>query len=242
MTGVAPARYMGTAWRCQHRSRAVLRHGDWKSIQCRALTALWKSQLTDYLILFTHSLASCPLPRAFASSDETGGEKDGFCPGPAACCAVPWLTAERAERTEAAVWEQQWLPSKSCAWAQLGQNPLELGHKQGLHGCSPTALARHLDCLFAVGFQGLRWSLKKLFRHPGWYKKRQLSKKLLLVHWEWMMLGVDDVPGGNMHGPQCALTAQLSTCPNGSFLEAPLLEMSCRGAVGSGSCGGTRKK
>lgn len=103
MTGVAPPRHMGTAWRCQHRSRAVLKQSDWKSTQCRALTALWKSQLTDYLILFPDSLASCPLPRAFASSDEAGGEKDRSCSGPATCCAMPWLTAERAARTEAAV-------------------------------------------------------------------------------------------------------------------------------------------
>lgn len=61
-----------------------------------------------------------------------------------------------------------------------------MGQKHSLRGYSPTALARHLDCLFAVGFQGLRWSLEKPFRQPGWYKKRQLSKKLMLVGWECM--------------------------------------------------------
>lgn len=194
---------------------------DWKSTQCRALTALWKSQLTDYLILFPDSLASCPLPRAFASSDEAGGEKDRSCSGPATCCAMPWLTAERAARTEAAVWEQWWLPNRSCAWAQLGQKLLELGQKHSLCGPSPTALARHLDCLFAVGFQGLRRSIENLFRQPGWYKKRQLSKKLMLVDWE------------------CMGTATVNM-PNGSFVEAPVLEMSCHGAMGSH--GGARKK
>ncbi|KAJ6655527.1 hypothetical protein lerEdw1_005105 [Lerista edwardsae] len=34
---------------------------------------------------------------------------------------------------------------------------------------------------FAVGLQGSRLSLRKLFKRPNWYKKRQLSKKLLLL-------------------------------------------------------------
>lgn len=96
-----------------------------------------------------------------------------------------------------------------------------MGQKHSLRGYSPTALARHLDCLFAVGFQGLRWSLEKPFRQPGWYKKRQLSKKLMLVGWE------------------CMGTATVNM-PNGSFVEAPVLEMSCHGAMGSH--GGARKK